>query len=156
MQLRHANYTTEIQFLWLVFLLISAIKPSRYRNSHPKVFCKKSALNNFPKLTGKHLCRSLFQVSSLQRNKKTPAKLFSYEFCKNFKNKHQFCRASVSSCLKMMSLLIPSSSKQIRLAHFNKVPCFKPKTHFYITHFFTILSLKNKLHRNSINLKNSD
>ena len=31
-----------------------------YRNSHPKVFCKKVVLRNFTKFTGKHLCQSLF------------------------------------------------------------------------------------------------
>ena len=29
---------------------------SRYRRSRPKVFCKKSFLENFAKFTGKHLC----------------------------------------------------------------------------------------------------
>ena len=31
-----------------------------FRSSRPEVFCKKGALNNFAKLTGKHLCQSLF------------------------------------------------------------------------------------------------
>ena len=31
-----------------------------FRSSLPKVFCKKGALRNFAKLTGKHLCQSLF------------------------------------------------------------------------------------------------
>ena len=30
------------------------------RNSRPEVFCKKVVLRNFVKLTGKHLCQSLF------------------------------------------------------------------------------------------------
>ena len=29
-------------------------------NSRPEVFCKKDALRNFAKFTGKHLCQSLF------------------------------------------------------------------------------------------------
>ena len=29
------------------------------RSSHPELFCKKSALENFPKLTGKHLFQIL-------------------------------------------------------------------------------------------------
>ena len=29
------------------------------RSSHPAVFCKKGALKNFVKFTGKHLCQSL-------------------------------------------------------------------------------------------------
>ena len=31
-----------------------------YGSSHPEVFCKKDALRNFTKFTGKHLCQSLF------------------------------------------------------------------------------------------------
>ena len=30
------------------------------RSSRPEVFCKKGALKNFGKFTGKHLCQSLF------------------------------------------------------------------------------------------------
>ena len=30
------------------------------RNSRPEVFCKKGVPSNFTKLTGKHLCQSLF------------------------------------------------------------------------------------------------
>ena len=32
----------------------------RNRSSRPEVFCKKGALGNFTKFTGKHLCQSLF------------------------------------------------------------------------------------------------
>ena len=31
-----------------------------FRSSHPEMFCKKAALRDFPKFTGKHLCQSLF------------------------------------------------------------------------------------------------
>ena len=31
-----------------------------FRSSRPEVFCKKGALRNFPKFTGKYLCQSLF------------------------------------------------------------------------------------------------
>ena len=30
------------------------------RSSRPEVFCKKSALGNFSKFTGEHLCQNLF------------------------------------------------------------------------------------------------
>ena len=30
------------------------------RSSRPDVFCKKGVIRNFAKLTGKHLCQSLF------------------------------------------------------------------------------------------------
>ena len=32
----------------------------KYRSSSPEVFYKKGVLRNFAKLTGKHLCQSLF------------------------------------------------------------------------------------------------
>ena len=53
------------------------------------VFCKKGILRNFAKLTGKHLCHSLFfnKVAGLQLHKKeTMPQVFSCEFCKIFKN----------------------------------------------------------------------
>ena len=31
-----------------------------FRSSHPEEPCKKGVLENFAKLTGKHLCQSLF------------------------------------------------------------------------------------------------
>ena len=33
---------------------------ARCRSSRPEVFCKKGVIRNFPKFTGKYLCRSLF------------------------------------------------------------------------------------------------
>ena len=52
------------------------------RSSRPEVFCKKGALRNFTKFTGKHLCKSLFfnKVAGLR-----PVK-FSCEFFKISKN----------------------------------------------------------------------
>ena len=32
------------------------------RSSHPKVFCTKGVLRNFPKFTGKYLCQGLFLI----------------------------------------------------------------------------------------------
>ena len=32
----------------------------RIKSSRPEVFCKKGFLKNFAKLTGRHLCQSLF------------------------------------------------------------------------------------------------
>ena len=56
-----------------------------------EVFCKKGVLRNFAKLTGKHLCLSLFfnKVTGLRSAtllKKTLAQVFSREFCEIFKN----------------------------------------------------------------------
>ena len=47
--------------LWkIVFCLIVHSTNSNFRSSRPEVFCRKGALKNFPKFTGKHLCQSLF------------------------------------------------------------------------------------------------
>ena len=44
---------------------------NRLRSSHPEVFCKKDVLRSFAKLTGKHLCQSLFfnKVAGLDASK---------------------------------------------------------------------------------------
>ena len=44
------------------------------RSSHPGVFCKKGALKNFAKFTGKHLCQSLFlnKVADLYHIESSP------------------------------------------------------------------------------------
>ena len=36
--------------------------PNDYRSSRPEVFCKKGALKNLAKFTGKHLCRVSFLI----------------------------------------------------------------------------------------------
>ena len=63
------------------------------RSSRPEVFCKKGALTNFTKLTGKQLCQSLFfhEVEGLTQvcnfvKKETLAQLFSCKFCESIKN----------------------------------------------------------------------
>ena len=58
------------------------------RSSRPKVFCKKVALRNFTKFTGKHLCYSIFfnKVAGLSPEacnfikKETLPQVFSCEF----------------------------------------------------------------------------
>ena len=59
------------------FLFSSKDSDSCFRNSRPEVFCKKGVLRNFAKLTGKHLCQSLFFIK-----KETLAEVFSCEFFK--------------------------------------------------------------------------
>ena len=55
------------------------------RSSRPEVFCRKDALENFAKFTGKRLCQSLwFLAGFIKRD--TPTKLFSCEFCEISKN----------------------------------------------------------------------
>ena len=52
------------------------------RSSRPEVFCKKGVLRNIAKLTGKHLCQSLFfnKVSGLCKKWDSGTGVFS-EFC---------------------------------------------------------------------------
>ena len=50
--------------------------PNDYRSSRPELFCKKGALKNFAKFTGKHLCKSLF----FNKEKMTLVQVFSSEF----------------------------------------------------------------------------
>ena len=82
------------------------------RTSCPELFCKKGALRNSTKLTGKHLCQSLFFKTKLQAwvkfkwrkslslfkkvsrlygcsstKKETPSWIFSCEFVKSLKNR---------------------------------------------------------------------
>ena len=52
------------------------------KSSRAQVFCKKGALRNFTKFTGKNLCQSLFfsKVAGLIK-KETLAQVFPCEFC---------------------------------------------------------------------------
>ena len=56
------------------------------RNSRPEVFCKKGVLKNFAKLTGKHLCQSLFfnKVAGPRVKRDSGAGVFLWKFW-NFK-----------------------------------------------------------------------
>ena len=60
------------------------------RSSRLEVFCKKGVIRNFTKLTGKHLCESLFfnKIAGLRLEEtgETLAQVFSCEFCEIFKN----------------------------------------------------------------------
>ena len=53
-----------------------------------KVFYKKGVLRSFTKLTGKHLCQSLFfnKVASNFIKKETLAQVFSCQFCETSKD----------------------------------------------------------------------
>ena len=62
------------------------------RSICPEVFCEIGVLKNFAKLTGKHLCQSLFfdKTASLSLQlylkKETLAQVCFCEFCEIFKN----------------------------------------------------------------------
>ena len=62
-----------------------------YKSSRPDVFCQKGVLRNFAKVTGKHMCQSLFfnKVAGGACNFikiETMAQVFSCEFCEISKN----------------------------------------------------------------------
>ena len=47
-------------YLQNLIMLVCSVAYTKYRSSHPEVFCEKGVLINFAKFTGKHLCQSLF------------------------------------------------------------------------------------------------
>ena len=59
------------------------------RSSQPDVFCKKGALRNFAKSTGKHLYQSFFFNKVFK--KETLTQVFYSEFCEIFKNTSSGC-----------------------------------------------------------------
>ena len=75
----------------------------RCRSSHPDVLCKRRVHKNFEKITGKHLCQSLFfklQVFFIKK-KEILAQVSSCEFCETFKNFsfHRTPPVAASECL---------------------------------------------------------
>ena len=50
----------------------------KLRSSHPNVFCTKGVLRNFPKFTGKYLCRGLFFNKVADLRPKISNNTFSY------------------------------------------------------------------------------
>ena len=87
-----------------------------FRSSHREVFCKKVALRNFAKFTGKHLCHSLFfnKVAGL-----TPATLlkkrlwlrcFPVNFAKFLRMRTPFFTEYLRSLLLLLDE-VPSTKK---------------------------------------------
>ena len=69
------------------------------------MFCKKGALRNFEKFTGKHLRQSLYRSDCNFIKKETLAQVFSSEYCEISKNIFSYrtppMAASVDSDLKI-------------------------------------------------------
>ena len=63
---------------------------NKYRSSHRRCSVRKGVLRNFVKLTGKHLCQSLFfnKAAGLCNfiKKETMAQVFSCKFCESPEN----------------------------------------------------------------------
>ena len=64
----------------------SEVTRKYFRSSRPKLFCKKGALENFEKLTGKHLCQNLFfnKVAGLRPATLLKKRLWYRYFLVNF------------------------------------------------------------------------
>ena len=82
-----------------------------FKCSRPKVFCKKGALRNFTKFTGKNLCQMLFfnKVAGQACNfiKKEPlAHVFSCEFCEISKNNFLHRTLLVAASVCFISLVL--------------------------------------------------
>ena len=78
------------------------------RSSLPEVFCKKGALRNFLKFTGKHLCQSLFF------KKEALAQVSPCEFCEISKNIFSYRTLPMTASGQLSNLnseIIPESKK---------------------------------------------
>ena len=82
--------TVSISLLYWFFRKTEAVE----------VFCKKGVLRNFAKLTGKHLCQSLFF------KKETLAQVFSFEFCEISKNTYFYRTPLVDASGKRKPVLL--------------------------------------------------
>ena len=80
---------SNVDQLYAIFS--SVIRTKQSRTSRTELFCKKSVLQNYAKITGKHLCQSLLfnkVVSSACNSvkKETLAHMLSYGLWEFFKN----------------------------------------------------------------------
>ena len=95
----------------------------RNRNSCPEVFCEKGVLRNFAKLTGKHLCQSLFL------NKVAGLSLFSQNtsggcFCRTFFT----CLCSDVHSTKVLAPEERCTDGHSTIVLAKNVPCFRVST----------------------------
>ena len=90
----------KIFLLLQLHLLQLTAKHRTTRSSRPEVFCKKGVLRNFAKVTGKHLCQSLFfnKVAGLR------PQVFSCDFCEISKNTFCYRTPLVAASEQPMSL----------------------------------------------------
>ena len=78
--------------------------------SLPEVFCKNGVLKNFPKITGKRLCQSLFFNKVVGLRSETLLKRDSgievfCEFCEIFKNSFFYRTPPVATSEKMEKVI---------------------------------------------------
>ena len=101
--IRDLNYSRNLEILEMYNII--------FKSSRPEMFCKKDALKNLAKFTGKHLCQSLFF------KKETLAQVFFCEFCEIFKNtfftEYLWATASVVLRESLNTWELPSSQASI-------------------------------------------
>ena len=76
------NFFIEISASFKSFFIVKSYITGSW-SSHPRYSIRKGVLRNFAKLTGKHLCQSLFFNKV---KKETLSQVFSCEFCELSKN----------------------------------------------------------------------
>ena len=86
------------------------LRDGKSRSCHKRCSVKKDVLKNFTKLTGKHLCQSLFfnKVAGLRHTillKKGLAQMSFCEFCERLKNIF-FYRTPLDNCFYKSQALI--------------------------------------------------
>ena len=74
-----------------VLLVMLFIHVGKRLSSSSQIFFKTGVFKNFTIFTGKHLCWSLYLIKLQDWRlvfslKETPTEVFSYEYCKTFKN----------------------------------------------------------------------
>ena len=87
---------------WYTYYFLIIIFKKQQQSPRGVLFCKKGALGNFIKFTGKHLCQSLFfnKVAALSLQlylKKALAQVFLCEFCEISKNTFSY-RKPLGDC----------------------------------------------------------
>ena len=107
----------------------------RCRSSRSQLFFKIGILKNFAIVTGKHLCWSHFLI------KVTPAQVFSYEYCENFKRSF-FSRTPLVAVSGDVSETLKPDGQILSM----KINCLNPSSVNG-----TILNLDKRKEKNELN-----
>ena len=86
-----------------------------FRSSHPEVFCKKGALENFAKLTGKHLCDFSRGVARTQAGRYVYLSVLLHSLPKF--SEQLFCSLTVETGVNFASMtdFLPVYSNPVKL-----------------------------------------
>ena len=128
------TFTKKRIFAFLIYTMFAGF----FRISLPKVFCRKGVLINFAKLTGKHLCQSLFfnrvalKISAKFTGKHLCRSLFLNEVAALFYRTNRcrcFCRRSIELCIGTATELRRSlnTAKSVEILYYRMFFCFLHK-----------------------------